>query len=304
LSNHAIVKQLIDSFLTKCSQVFASLVQIIGNNRARQREKLGFIIEDFSTLQEEATSLDHILNTMLIQQKSQNLTNSSYRTWIVYNNLIIMTNYLLYGFELDLYSNYEYHYVYWYLGEMLYTWQISNLNQVDQCLSLGAILNSESGKKDKNKSKKKGKTTLEKDIQLIYGHRFMSRAYYAAMKAFAIEKKICEPSEEFNDEELRFQNRFSPFKAFSNYAQFKDRDLQFLHEYNKNPSRIYLSAQELFEKAKNVYEELNDFNLSSTCAKIAKINFVVMRLLSSGLKRVDQLELDFSTHPHYPIMRI
>lgn len=284
--------------------MFVSLVQIIGNNRARQREKLGFIIEDFTTLQEEGASLDHILNTMLIQQKSQNLTNSCYRTWVVYNNLIVMSHYLLYGFELDLYSNYEYHYIYWYLGEMLYSWLISNLNQVDQCISISAILNSEGGKKDKNKAKKKGKTTLEKDIQLMYGHRFMCRAYYAAMKAFGLEKKISEPNEEFNDEELRFQNRFLPFKAFSNYAQFKDKDLQFLHEFNNEPLKIFSSAQELFEKAKNIYEELNDFNSSTICAKVAKTNFIVMRLLSSGMKKINQLEFDFSAHPHYPIIRI
>ena len=45
--------QLLDNFLNKCSPVFANLIQILGNNKARQREKFAHILEDFSTLQEE-----------------------------------------------------------------------------------------------------------------------------------------------------------------------------------------------------------------------------------------------------------
>lgn len=34
-------------------QPFCSLIQIHGHNRARQRDKLGHILEDFATLQDE-----------------------------------------------------------------------------------------------------------------------------------------------------------------------------------------------------------------------------------------------------------
>ncbi len=35
-------------------------------------------------------------------------------TWILYHNLRIMIQYLLSGFELELYSMHEYYYIYWY----------------------------------------------------------------------------------------------------------------------------------------------------------------------------------------------
>ena len=53
LYNQEMSVQLLDNFLNKCSPVFANLIQILGNNKARQREKFAHILEDFSTLQEE-----------------------------------------------------------------------------------------------------------------------------------------------------------------------------------------------------------------------------------------------------------
>lgn len=51
--NQEISVQLVDNFLNKCSPVFTNLLQILGHNKARQREKLGQILEDFANLQEE-----------------------------------------------------------------------------------------------------------------------------------------------------------------------------------------------------------------------------------------------------------
>lgn len=39
--------------LSFCPQPFCSLIQIHGHNRARQRDKLGHILEEFATLQDE-----------------------------------------------------------------------------------------------------------------------------------------------------------------------------------------------------------------------------------------------------------
>lgn len=53
LYNEDICKQLVKTFLTKCSPVFITILQVLGNNRARQREKFGHILEEFVILQEE-----------------------------------------------------------------------------------------------------------------------------------------------------------------------------------------------------------------------------------------------------------
>jgi hypothetical protein len=53
LYNKDICKQLVETFLVKSTPVFLSVLQILGNNRARQREKLGHSLEEFALLQEE-----------------------------------------------------------------------------------------------------------------------------------------------------------------------------------------------------------------------------------------------------------
>ncbi|XP_056448364.1 N-alpha-acetyltransferase 35, NatC auxiliary subunit-like [Gadus chalcogrammus] len=53
LFNNHQAKDYIDSFVTHCSRPFCSLIQIHGYNRARQRDKLGHILEEFATLQDE-----------------------------------------------------------------------------------------------------------------------------------------------------------------------------------------------------------------------------------------------------------
>lgn len=45
--------QFVENFLNKSTPVFINLLQILGHNSARQRDKLGQTMEDFSNLQEE-----------------------------------------------------------------------------------------------------------------------------------------------------------------------------------------------------------------------------------------------------------
>jgi len=42
-----------------------------------------------------------------------------------------MVMYLLSGFELELYSVHEYHYIFWYLYEFLYGWLVSAITRAD-----------------------------------------------------------------------------------------------------------------------------------------------------------------------------
>ncbi len=45
-----------------------------------------------------------------------------------------MNLYLVSGLELDLFSKFEYPYIYWYLCEVVLNWQISTLNRLDNFL--------------------------------------------------------------------------------------------------------------------------------------------------------------------------
>lgn len=52
LQNHQ-AKDYIDNFLSHCVSLFTSLLTLSGHNRARQRDKLAHLLEDFATLQDE-----------------------------------------------------------------------------------------------------------------------------------------------------------------------------------------------------------------------------------------------------------
>jgi hypothetical protein len=52
LQNHQ-AKEFVDSFLGHCANVFGTLLQISGHNRARQRDRLAYLFENFANLQDE-----------------------------------------------------------------------------------------------------------------------------------------------------------------------------------------------------------------------------------------------------------
>lgn len=144
---------------------------------------------------------------------------------------------------------------------------------------------------------------------------------------------IQKPVKELDCEEFRYNHRFGPFQFFSMppvclYYQFKEKDEQFIHSFT--PEKIYSFAQDHFEQARAIYEKYPDAQHASACAKVAKNNFVVMRLLSSGLKKTTvsislnfilkwlffnfalkktslflskKIDFDFTDHPHFPMIK-
>ena len=52
LQNHQ-AKECVDSFFNHCTNLFGTLLQLSGHNRARQRDKLAHLLDDFASLQDE-----------------------------------------------------------------------------------------------------------------------------------------------------------------------------------------------------------------------------------------------------------
>ena len=69
LQNHQ-AKEYVDSFLSHCVSLFGNLLQLSGHNRARQRDKLAHLLEDFATLQDEVRIFRRILVTFYIKKKT------------------------------------------------------------------------------------------------------------------------------------------------------------------------------------------------------------------------------------------
>lgn len=56
LQNHQ-AREYVDSFMSHCVCLFGMLLQLSGHNRARQRDKLAHLLEDFASLQDEVRTL-------------------------------------------------------------------------------------------------------------------------------------------------------------------------------------------------------------------------------------------------------
>ena len=173
------VKLCLDTFFSQCCRPFGLLVQTTGHNRARQRDKICLVLEEFCGLQEEADRLDNMLNSLGAVVGQQH--NLYIGTWLLYHVLKLMIRYILSGLELELYSVHEWAMMWWYLHELLYPWLINCLHRADTLLTQHND-NAEKDKKAGAKNKKKSKPTSKKGVK--------SRPYLTEIAAAQVIKYV------------------------------------------------------------------------------------------------------------------
>uniref|UniRef100_A0A8C1ITB6 N-alpha-acetyltransferase 35, NatC auxiliary subunit n=1 Tax=Cyprinus carpio TaxID=7962 RepID=A0A8C1ITB6_CYPCA len=290
------------------------LIQFHGHNRARQRDKLGHILEEFATLQDEAEKVDATLHGLLMKLEPQRQHLACLGTWILYHNLRIMIQYLLSGFELELYSMHEYYYIYWYLSEFLYAWLMSTLSRADSSqMAEERILEEQLKVRSSKKSKKKKKARpLSKEITMSQAYQNMCAGMYKTMIALDMDRKVRKPQFELDSEQVRYEHRFAPFNSVVtpppvHYIQFKE--MSDLKKYNPPPrsADLYMAASKHFQQAKLILENITSPDAEvNRILKVAKPNIVVMKLLAGGHKKETKAlpEFDFSAHKYFPIVKI
>lgn len=116
-----------------------SFLEICGFNRARQRDKIARLLDNFVSLQDEVRShlhnckiflnkfvcffqaerVDTFLHKQLNGDTSAGTCRTSFGTWILYHCLRAMSLFLLSGLELELYSVHEYLYVFWWVDHSI-----------------------------------------------------------------------------------------------------------------------------------------------------------------------------------------
>lgn len=312
--NHAQAKEYIDALLTRAARPICTLFQITGHNRARQRDKWAHILDELSNLQEEADKVDAYLHTLLVQTERNRSHLACFGTWVLYHTLNAMINYTLSGFELELYATFEYRYVYWYLYELLYAWMVSTLHRADSFLldAENAPDMSQKGRSSKKTKKKKRTKTLARELTIAQAYQQMFGGYYKAVVAFQLCGKLKEPMFKFDNEEVRYSHRFSPFSTvltppMVHYAQYKE--MSDLGRYDPFPTtqEMYGAACKCFCQAKELLDSVTPQTEEvQTIIKVAKTNFVVMKLVVGGHKEdsLDPPEFDFTQHNIFPIIKL
>ncbi|KAK7579647.1 hypothetical protein V9T40_000276 [Parthenolecanium corni] len=313
IANKEEAKENVDAFFNRCIRPFTLFIQLCGHNRARQRDKLSHLLEDYAALQDEAERVDVYLHNISIKMEPPRSHLACFGTWILYYVLKIMIMYLLSGFELELYSAHEYTYIFWYLNEFLYGWLISALTRAEN-ISLNQELANEnlkhrSGVNKRNKTKKKKNRSNSCEIIMCQALQNICGGFYKAIIGFQLEDKIKSPYFEFDNEKVRYEHRFLAFNVLMTpplvqYSEFYENNIR-LKETGVDT--LYSAATKLFHQARTVLESIpNPDQEIHSLLKVAKTNFVVLKVLASGHKRGSEhtVDFDFSAHHHFPIFRL
>merc|ERR1712029_24750 len=261
----------------------------MGHNKARQRDKIPGLLEELALVQEEADKLDSMLNavaagfnaTGTITQAGAagtvaiNNANMLYlSTWLLYHVLRLMIRYILSGFELELFSQHEYPYMYWYLYELLYPWLTTCLHRAESCLlEYDAHLEAaqkNSGKTANKKKVNKGKSKKEKQVAggsagrrpharettFYQGYAAMCAGYFKLVVGLKKGAKIAVPANKFDNESVRYEHRFAPFNNLLTPPSMPYS--QYMEVYNltakTDSNLLYLSAARDFGRARQFFE--------------------------------------------------
>merc|ERR1719450_773381 len=317
------VKLCLDAFFSQCCRPFGLLLQATGHNRARQRDKISQVLDDFCSVQEEADRLDNMLNSLSaasIASGSSVLRPTGgghvlyLGTWLLYHVLKLMVRYILSGWELELYSSHEWCIMWWYLYELLYPWLINCLHRADTVLSEHL----ENVDKDKkvNKNKKKPKTANKKgmksrpyitEIAYYQAHANMCAGYYKLMVAVKKEQKIMTPNPQFDNEQVRYEHRFAAFASLLTpplmpYNQYKE---VLEHTEKVSTATLFTAASRDFGQARQMLESIQASTSTedlSTLVTINKTNFVAASVLARDINR--EIDFDFSLNQNFPTVKL
>lgn len=318
LSSSQEAKDIATVFIGKASITMLSLLHAHGHNRARQRERLGDMLEDLGNLQEEADKADSELNTILksIDNKRQHL--ACFGSWVLYHALKVMIEYILLGFELELFNPHEFHYVYWYL-DFLAGWGINCLSRAERL-----VINQEQfiEKKCGKKEKKRKKELIMSCQESVNDHQFL-KSLFVGIKCLCIgitkswegfdkDGKIKKPQSELDNEQVRFEHRFTAFMSIDTpqpvtYFQYKEATTPMFEVESNTPTALYQEALRYFEKAVSTFQRFEEKDKEiDVLLKIAKTNFVVLKLASSGHKQDSRnmVQWDNSIHPSFPVIKL
>lgn len=273
------------------------------------------LLEEFSTVQEEADRIDSMLNTIsLSAEGASGKPHSLFMgTWLLYHVLKLMVRYVLSGFELELYSVHEWPMVFWYLHELLYPWLINCLHRADSLLA-DHLDTQEKEKARQAKSKKKTKASAKKpklrpyiaEIAGYQAHAHMCAGYYKLLVGLREEGKTMVPDPRFDNEPVRYEHRFGPFGALLTpplmpYSQYKE---VVEHTTRAPVATLYTTASKDFGQARQILETMQATVADeevATLITINKTNFVVASVLARDSKR--KIDFDF-THQNFPTAKL
>ena len=309
LSSTPLVIDIVERFLGNAHLPFVELLRVYCQHRARQRTMIAKYLDTVCELQQESESTDKHLNDLAIKLDPHRQNVSCFNSWLVIYITQLFIDYIQLGFEYDLYSPFELHYVFWYL-EYVYGWKQMTLKTASQGPTQELqVAGGKSKKKARNKRKGLSKER-EVEINFLQVKRTVTVGVMRAYEALILDKRIPQPNFEFGSVALVFRNRFLPFTAvtspqplsYGNYLHLAGID-----NYKGTSLNLYQAAAHHFVTAKVLLDTLPIHNIETEkLVKVIKTNLVIMNLAATGHKGKETTvpRLDFSLNREFPVVRI
>ncbi len=309
VSTCAQAQEATERFFGRSIATMVEFLRIFCQHRARQRYKIVRCLEILGEYQQETQRIDELLHSVSAKHDSQRQHAACFSTWVLYYILQLMIEFMCLGFEFDLYSPFEVHYVYWYL-EFLYGWHETTMKSADRLHVVESQIGGRGKRKAAKKSKPQHAKEKERESTVVRVKRILCVGLMRALEGLIIDERILNPSFEHGSKMLCFHNRFIPFTSLVTPQMLTYNDymrLASVENYKNRDLNLYEAASRHFQSAKAVLEGVShrDQDLEGLLM-VAKTNLVVMNLTAKGHKRHSKNPpvFDYSVHKHFPVIRI
>ncbi|PAV79878.1 hypothetical protein WR25_22323 [Diploscapter pachys] len=294
--------RLLDAFITDSVRILLKLYQAMGNNLARQRDRVVKAIDQMKAIQIDAERLD-----LRVAQLLENVYTHDGTTAFVY---LMQMDWIK------------------YIGDRLNNMQTNALDRAGRLACEGmkqelTIKQTKSGKDKKKNATRDNNKLLEKTKQKCDELAMVTAMHLAeASLCMGIVKtvtaliklgKIKVPMFNEHSEEMRFAHRMAPMLNLGpplhvNYGHFLDYSGYAISK-DKSVKMIVAEAIDQFQKAKDNYTQVSkQYTLHEDRAQnllyIAHYNQVAVRLLNDNFVRDKQVEFQFTERSSmYPLIK-
>lgn len=304
------VKSAVNNFLEGAAICIQDYIFAMCHNKGRQRRKLGALLPDLNELYKKSENFDNMLHAYISSTEGTANHQRGFSCWILFITVEVMIKYLLLGWELELYSVHEAHYIYCYL-EYLFSWLRQTIICGQDLVQSGEVLEKKLAKRNKNMKRKKRERSNRMVLEMTHVYQMMSHGYIKALEGFALQGKMDSLLDRtFDNEALRYRQRFAPFSITMPIPLdiTKYPSLSFIIENapEGKEQELFQESLDNFLEVKKVLERIPQASSVDSLAKVVKMNCVQMGLVVKGhCKDSDKPPmLDFSICQNVPFIKI
>lgn len=309
LSSSPQAKDAVDHFFGRVVMIMTDFLRLFCQHRARQKQRIIRCLDMMGEFQLEAERLDTILHALCMKLDPQRQHLACYMAWNLYYVVQLMLEFINVGFEFNLYSPFEIHYVYWYL-EYAYGWYFTTKKSADRLIASEPNPPAKGKRKAAKKTKQVFSKEREREAAVMHSKRLTCLGVMRAIEGLTLDNKIPQPSFEFGGPRNNFHHRFLSFAVLPTPQMLTYEDymrLASVENYSGKNVNLYETSAKHLAAAKSSLENIphRDAELERLL-KVVKTNLVVMNLASKGHKKDSKIPplLDYSVHIHFPIIKL